>query len=83
MAAAWRADVIRVWDGFLSLLAALSTALVVGVPLWGTFLALQNELLTPWGWVPLILLTFVGLIMVSSFLRKTSRGVHPLRDRRR
>lgn len=74
---------IRVWDGFLSLLAALVTLGIVGVPVWGTFLAIQNGLLAAWGWLPLVLLALVGGVMVLAFLRKTLRGVHPLRDRRR
>lgn len=74
---------IRLWDGFLSLLAALITAGIVGVPLWGTYLAIQNGLLPGWGWVSLVLLGLVGLVMLLAFLRKASRGVHPMRERRR
>ena len=74
---------IRLWDGFLSLLAALVTVAIVGVPLWGTFLAIQNGLVPAWVWAPFVLLGFVGLVMVLAFLRKTARGVHPLRERRR
>ena len=75
--------VIRLWDGFLSVLAAIVVAVVIGVPAWGTFLALRAELLWTWGWAPLILLVLAGLVMVLSFLRKAARGVHPARERRR
>lgn len=74
---------IRVWDGFLSGLAALVTAMVIGVPLWGTFRAVRADLVPVWVWGPLVCLAFVGVVMVGSFLRKAGRGVHPMRDRRR
>ena len=74
---------IRIWDGFLSLLAALVTGTIIGVPLWGTYLAIQNGLVPGWVWVPLVLLALVGLVMVFAFLRKAGRGVHPMRERRR
>lgn len=74
---------IRIWDGILSFLAALVTAFVTGVPAWGTFRAIQSDLLPVWGWAALVALGFVGILMVLSFLRKAFRGVHPLRERRR
>ncbi|MDD9922038.1 MAG: hypothetical protein OXQ92_07135 [Boseongicola sp.] len=74
---------IRIWDGFLSLIAALITAGVVGVPLWGAFLAVRAEMIPLWAWVPMIALAGVGLLMFGAFARKASRGVHPLRERRR
>lgn len=74
---------IRLWDGFLSLLAALLTFGIVGVPLWGTFRAIRGDLVPNWVYVPLVLLGLIGLVMVLAFLRKAGRGVHPMRDRRR
>lgn len=74
---------IRVWDGFLSAVAAAVTGGVIGVPVWGAGLALRDGLLPVWGWGPLVLLGAGGLVMVLSFLRKAGRGVHPMRDRRR
>lgn len=74
---------IRIWDGFLSLLAALITAGIIGVPLWGAFLAVRNDLLPGWSWGPLVALGLVGMIMTLAFLRKAGRGVHPMRERRR
>lgn len=74
---------IRIWDGFLSLLAGLLTVGIVGVPIWGAVLALNNGLVPGWAWGFVVALGFVGLLMVFAFLRKTVRGVHPLRERRR
>ena len=74
---------IRLWDGFLSVVAALLTAGIIGVPVWGSAMAVRAELIPVWGWGPLVLLGAAGLVMVLSFLRKAGRGVHPLRERRR
>lgn len=74
---------IRIWDGFLSALAALLTAAIIGVPAWGAGMALGNDLLPAWAWGPLVLLGAAGAVMVLSFLHKAVRGVHPLRERRR
>ena len=74
---------IRIWDGFLSLLAAITTAGIVGVPIWGAVQALNAGFLPGWAWVFVVLLGFVGVVMAIAFLRKTARGVHPLRERRR
>ena len=74
---------IRLWDGFLSLLGAVLTAGAVGVPLFAAFRAVQAGLAPVWVWGPMIALAFVGLVMTGAFLRKAARGVHPLRDRPR
>ena len=74
---------IRLWDGFLSVIAALLTVGIIGVPVWGAVMAVRAGLIPVWGWGPLVLLGAAGLVMALSFLRKASRGVHPLRDRRR
>ncbi len=74
---------IRAWDGFLSGLAALLTAAIIGVPLWGAYRSVMAGLLPFWGWVPMAGLGFVGIVMTGAFLRKAGRGVHPLRERRR
>lgn len=74
---------IRLWDGFLSVFAAVLTGAIIGVPAWGAVRALQTDLIPVWGWAPLVLLGAAGVVMVLSFLRKASRGVHPLRERRR
>lgn len=74
---------IRLWDGFLSLLCAILTLAILGVPGWGSVLALRAGLLPGWGWAPLVALGFVAAVMILAFLRKAWRGVHPLRERRR
>ena len=74
---------IRVWDGFLSALCAAVTVLVIGLPLWGAFQAVQSGLVPMWFWAPMVCLGLVGCIMFYAFIRKAGRGVHPLRDRRR
>lgn len=73
----------RLWDGFLSIIAACLTASIVGIPVWGAVQAVRAGLLPSWGWAPLVLLGVAGFVMVLSFLRKAARGVHPLRERRR
>lgn len=74
---------LRIWDGFLSGLGALATMAIIGVPLWGAIQAVRTGLIPVWGWGPIVLLGFVGVVMVAAFGRKALRGVHPLRDRRR
>ena len=74
---------IRLWDGFLSLLCAVLTLVILGVPGWGAALALRAGLMPVWGWAPLAAMGFVAVVMVFAFLRKAWRGVHPLRERRR
>ena len=74
---------IRLWDGFLSLLAAAVTLAVTGVPSWAAFLALRAEMVDWWAWPPLVALALIGAVITLSFLRKAGRGVHPLRERRR
>ncbi len=74
---------IRLWDGFLSVLAAIVTVAIVGIPLWGSYLSIQADRIPLWAMAPMVGLGLVGAIMVFAFLRKAARGVHPLRERRR
>lgn len=71
------------WDGLLSLGAALATIAIVGVPLWGSHQAITYGIIPAWAYAPMAGLLVVGGIMVIAFLRKASGGVAPLRDRRR
>lgn len=71
---------IRLWDGFLSLLSAIATAVIAGVPTYGAFLAIQAEMLPVWAWGPLGLHFVVGSLMVVAFLRKVINGIHPMRE---
>lgn len=69
---------IRFWDGFLSLLSAIATAVIAGVPTYGTFLAIKAEMLPIWAWGPLALHFVIGSLMVVAFLRKVINGIHPM-----
>lgn len=71
------------FDGFLSLLAAIATAFVCGVPAWFTFQAVQTGAAPIWVYAAVAGLTGVGLLMLFSFLRKAMNGISPSRDRRR
>lgn len=75
--------VSHLWDGFLSLLAAIATIALCGVPVWFTYKAIDTGLAPTWVWGPVIGLGFVGLIMIFAFLRKAVGGIAPSRDRRR
>lgn len=74
---------IRRWDGFLSILAALLTGAIVGLPLWAAFKSVQAQAVPVWFWAPMLVLGVIGLLMIGAFLRKAMRGVHPARERRR
>ena len=73
----------RFFDGFLSFLAALVVLAVVGLPLWAAVQALLQGLVPGWFWGPVVILAAMGGIICASFLRKSWRGVHPMRERRR
>ena len=62
---------IRLWDGFLSVIAALLTAGIIGVPVWGSAMAVRAELIPVWGWGPLVLLAAAGLVMATAPNRST------------
>ncbi len=75
--------VSHVWDGFLSLLAAIATVFLCGVPVWFTYVAIDFGFAPAWVWVAVVGLAFVGIIMSFAFLRKAAGGIAPSRDRRR
>lgn len=75
--------VSHLWDGFLSLLAAIATVFVCGVPVWFTYAAIDAGLAPTWVWAAVVGLGFVGIVMTFAFLRKMANGVAPSRDRRR
>lgn len=74
---------IRIWDGALSVVAALVTLVVTGIPTWGAFLAVRADMIGWWAWPPIVGLGIIGAVITLSFFRKAGRGVHPLRERRR
>lgn len=56
-------------DGFLSLLAAIATVAICGVPSWFTYKAIMAKLAPTWAWAGVIALGGVGFIMTLTFLR--------------
>lgn len=73
----------HLWDGFLSLLAAVATIVICGIPAWFTYKSIIAGTAPQWAWIGVIGLVFVGLLMTFSFLRKTAAGISPSRDRKR
>lgn len=71
------------WDGFLSLLAAVATAIICGGPSWFTYQAIQAGIAPDWAHGFIVLLGGMGLILTFAFLRKAKGGISPTRDRRR
>jgi predicted FMN-binding regulatory protein PaiB len=70
-------------DGFLSLLAAIATVAICGVPSWFTYQTIMAKVAPTWAWAGVIALGGVGFIMTLTFLRKAFSGVSPSRDRPR
>lgn len=73
----------NIWDGLVSLGAALATVVICGVPVWFTHKAVQADVAPTWVYAPVAGLAFVGVLMTLAFLRKASKGVSPGRERRR
>ena len=73
----------HLWDGFLSLLSAVATVSMCGVPIWFTYRSIIIGIAPQWAWVPIIALTGVTVLMTFAFLRKAADGVSPSRERRR
>ena len=71
------------FDGFLSLIAAVLTAAVGAVPAWYAHVAAGNGLAPVWTYAAIVGLIFVTGLMVLAFLRKAGQGIAPLRERRR
>lgn len=74
---------IRLWDGLMSLVAALITIAITAGPLWAAHLAIDAGLVTPWIYAAMAGLLLVGLVMLKAFVQKAFRGVGPLRERKR
>ena len=71
------------WDGLLSVLAAVATAVITGGPSWFTYKAVEADIAPQWALVFVFLLGGMGLILTIAFLRKAKGGISPTRDRRR
>lgn len=71
------------WDGLLSLIAAILTAAVTLVPAYYAWMSIDAGFAPQWVWVNIVGLVFVAGVMILAFLRKAKGGISPLRDRRR
>ena len=73
----------NIWDGFLSLIAAVLSVIVTLIPAWYAHMAIDSGLAPQWIYIAIAGLVFVGCVMCFAFLRKTKDGVSPLRERKR
>lgn len=73
----------NIWDGLLSLIAALATVAVFGLPIWATHQAITYGIVPAWVYVAVVGLVFIGGNLSIAFLRKALDGVAPLRERKR
>ncbi|MCX7559428.1 hypothetical protein OS190_07575 [Sulfitobacter sp. F26204] len=67
----------------MSLIAALATFAIFGIPVWATHLAISNGIVPIWTYAAVVGLVFIGGNLCLAFLRKALDGVAPLRDRKR
>lgn len=72
-----------IFDGGLSFLAAILTGAIAFVPAWYAHMAIDSGLAPFWIYAMIAGLIFVGLVMVTAFLRKSKSGVSPFRERKR
>ncbi|MCK0120863.1 hypothetical protein MWU61_09945 [Loktanella sp. F6476L] len=71
------------WDGLLSFLAAIATAIITGGPSWYTYQATEAGIAPKWALGFVFVLGGMGLILTIAFLRKAKGGISPTRDRKR
>ena len=74
---------VRLWDGFLSFLAAIATLAVCLLPAWFAHLAVSADLAPTWGYVFIVLLAFMAGLVALDFFRKAFKGIAPARSRAR
>ncbi len=70
-------------DGTASVLAALATIVICGLPSWFTYKAIEADVAPLWAWAAIAALAGVGILMTFAFLRKAVSGIAPSRERRR
>lgn len=73
----------NIWDGLLSLGAALLSFAIFAMPAWATHQAITYGIVPAWFYVALVGLVYIGGNLTIAFLRKAFDGVSPLRDRKR
>lgn len=74
---------IRILDGFKSLLAALAVLIITCVPAWFAHLAIAGALVPAWGYVFVTGLVLCAGVIAFDFLKKALAGIAPTRSRRR
>lgn len=73
----------NIFDGLLSLGAFLLSLVVFGGPAWATYMAVSGRLVTPWVYVALAGMLYVGFNLAVAFLRRALDGISLLRERKR
>ena len=71
------------WDGLLSFLAAIATAVMTGGPSWFTYQAVEADIAPNWALAFVFVLGGMGVIQTFAFLRNAKGVIVPTRDRRR
>lgn len=74
---------IRLWDGFLSFVAAVATLAIALFPAWFAHLAVSSDLAPVWGYAFILLLAFLAALVALDFFRKAFKGIAPARSRAR
>jgi hypothetical protein len=73
----------NIWDGLLSLGAAVISFAIFALPVWATHQAITYGIVPAWVYVAIVGLVFIGGNLTIAFLRKALDGVAPLRERKR
>jgi hypothetical protein len=73
----------NIWDGLLSLGAAILSFMIFALPIWATHQAITYGIVPIWAYAALVGLVYIGGNLTIAFLRKALDGVAPLRDRKR
>ncbi len=73
----------NIWDGALSFIAAILSALVAFVPAWYAYMAIDSGLASRWVFLAIAGLVFVGCVVTYAFLTKAKDGISPFRERKR
>ena len=73
----------NIWDGVLSIGAALLSFAIFAAPIWATHQAITYGIVPSWFYVALVGLVYVGCTLTIAFLRKGFNGIAPLRERKR
>jgi len=73
----------NIWDGLLSLGAAILSFSIFAVPVWATHQAITYGIVPIWAYAALVGLVYIGGNLTIAFLRKALDGVAPLKERKR